>query len=77
MSVLTQGLLSRNHPRTRNGKLVRDTAKAENGSRETFWCAVNFVLFLVLGPFAAIPALFSMISLIPGDETREPQLTGE
>jgi hypothetical protein len=76
MSVLTQ-LLTRNHPQARNHKVVRENLQVENSSREKIFCAANFLLFLVLGPFAAIPALISMISLISGDEVKEPRMIGE
>jgi hypothetical protein len=72
MSVLTQ-LLSRHHPRTPDKALFQEVAKAENSSGENLWCAATFLMFIALGPFAAIPVLFSMFSLAPGEEAEEPE----
>ncbi|MEJ2689869.1 MAG: hypothetical protein P8130_07950 [Deltaproteobacteria bacterium] len=70
MSVLTH--LLRNQHRTRNNEVLNSQAKAGAEKTEAAWCAFSFLLFLALGPFAAVPALFSILSLIPGDETLEP-----
>jgi hypothetical protein len=75
MSVLTQHL--RNQHRTRDNALLTASTKATTQKAETAWCAITLVLFLALGPFAAVPALFSVLSLIPGGETNEPESVGE
>jgi hypothetical protein len=72
MSVLTQ-LLSRNHPQTRDKALLQEVAKAENRTGENLWCAATFLMFIALGPFAAIPVLFSMFSLVAGEDAEEPE----
>jgi hypothetical protein len=72
MSVLTQ-LLSRHHPRTGEKTRLQEAATAKSKPGENVWCATTFLMFMVMGPFAAIPALFSVLSLIPGDEKNEPE----
>jgi hypothetical protein len=75
MSALTQ-LLSRHHPRTQEKALLHEVAKAENRSGENLWCAATFLMFIALGPFAAIPVLISVFSMASGDETAEPETMG-
>jgi hypothetical protein len=72
MSVLTQ-LLSRHHPRTRDKALLHEATRAENSSGENLWCAATFLMFIALGPFAAIPVLLSVFSLVPKAEAEEPE----
>lgn len=75
MSVLTH--LLRIQHRTRDNVLLNPPAKTEAKRGEAAWCILSFLLFLALGPFAMIPALFSIFTLIPGDETTEPLSMGE
>jgi hypothetical protein len=75
MSVLTQ-LLSRHHPRTGEKTRFQEAATAKCKTGENAWCATTFLMFMVMGPFAAIPALFSVLSLVPGEETNEPETIG-
>ena len=74
MSVLTQHLRNQHH--TRDNTLLKAPAATAAKKGETAWCAFSLLLFLALGPFAAVPALFSIFSLIPGDETMEPEQSG-
>ena len=68
MSVLTQ-LLSRNQQRTREGAtLLNPGVKSASRCGETAWGALTFLLFLALGPFAAVPALISVFSIASGQE---------
>jgi hypothetical protein len=75
MSVLTQ--LLRNQHRTRDNALLKAPVNTGANHGETAWGAFSLLLFLALGPFAAVPALFSLFSLIPGDETMEPESVGK
>jgi hypothetical protein len=73
MSVLTQ-LLTRNHPQPRLEKRPHLSAKAERtGTGENIWCAATFLFFLILGPFAAVPAVISLFSLKLGEGAPEPE----
>ncbi|MDA8165566.1 MAG: hypothetical protein M0017_11110 [Desulfobacteraceae bacterium] len=75
MSV--QAHLLKNQHRTKDNALLKTSAKAETRQGETVWGAFSLLLCLALGPFAALPVLFSLFSLIPGDETMEPESAGK
>ena len=40
---------------------------------EVFWFTTSFVLFLALGPFAAIPAFLAVMSLGGSSDMEEPE----
>lgn len=43
---------------------------------EAFWFTTSLVLFIAMGPFAAIPALIAVFSLVgKQEEQAEPELT--
>jgi len=39
---------------------------------ELFWFSLSLLLFLAMGPFAAVPALIGLFSLKTSDEAVEP-----
>ncbi len=41
---------------------------------EAFWFTLSFLLFLAMGPFAAIPALIGVFSLKASEDTFEPEM---
>ncbi len=40
---------------------------------EGFWFTLSFLLFVVLGPFSAIPAFLAVMSLGNGEDVDEPE----
>ena len=71
MSALT--LIARRIHRRQRSLSAAELPKREASPRsEAIWFTVSFLLFLALGPFSAIAAVFGLISLIPGEETPEP-----
>jgi len=47
-------------------------AKTTAALCEAFWFGTCFALFIALGPFAALAALFGVFSLAPVSEAEEP-----
>lgn len=75
MSVLTQFFDKSDH------RLTAGTIRTKSRSRitlaqisEACWGVTTFALFLALGPFSAIAVIFSLGSLVRGQEGKmEPQ----
>ncbi len=53
----------------RNSNLMART----EGLSEGFWFTLSFLLFVILGPFSAIPAFLAVMSLGNSDEIDEPE----
>lgn len=74
MSALSQLL-------TKNNQLVGRAVIEKAGSRvsfkkiiEGFWCGTSLLLFLALGPFAAIATVLGVASLVSGQKEKiEPE----
>ena len=74
MSALSQLL-------TKGQQLVGQPTSEKTASKislkkigEAFWCGTSLVLFLVLGPFAAVAALMGVASLVSGQAGKmEPE----
>jgi len=43
------------------------------GLTEGFWFTLSFLLFVILGPFSAIPAFLAIMSLGNKNDTNEPE----
>ncbi len=52
-------------------KTAKDSAEASRLS-EAVWFSISFLLFLIMGPFAAVPALFAVFSLASEVDVDEP-----
>lgn len=66
MSALTH-LVIKSQPQLGIGSFAKIKAFAKAKS-EIFWAGLTFILFMMLGPFAVIPVVFSVISLVNTQE---------
>lgn len=76
MSVLTQLFDKRDHHLTASAISARARSRVSAAKvSEACWGVTSFVLFLALGPFAAMAAVFGLASLVKGQEGKlEPEV---
>jgi len=73
MSALIQ-TYNKNALRPDDASTEKATLISGKSLSEIFWFSTSLVLFILLGPFSAIAALFGVLSMIPGDDkAMEPE----